>query len=164
MASADTSDNIFSPASSSRGKDKGVILPSGRSMTVIVGAAVLVVVTTASALVFDFSTALGSSEDLPIVRISEYGDDVGATMTLGTSPRSTGTSTGSPTVGASTVDRSKLGTSDDGDTSRWSYSDGTTREFVPEEVWIRRDGRSRDSNDRGDWDDRLHDRRDRRGW
>jgi hypothetical protein len=48
-----------------------MILPTGRSTPVLAGAAILLVVSVAFFFVFDLSTALGSSSELPIVRIGQ---------------------------------------------------------------------------------------------
>jgi hypothetical protein len=130
-----------------------MILPTGRSRTVLLGAAVLAVVTVAFFLVFDIGTVSGSSRELPVIRIGQVDPQPGEDQAQPAAAASD--AAGSSAAPATSRGTSSNATVSSGTTSRPSggYTDTTTREYVQEGVRVQDHWPTTTSTDGwGDWD------------
>jgi hypothetical protein len=115
-----------------------MILPTGRTATVLAGATVFLVVSVAFFLVFDLSTALGSSSELPIVRI---GQEVAQSQSAQVQP-TTATTTVAAITAATAVSvahssgASAAPSSGSGGHKTNATTDTTTRQIVQEKVRV----------------------------
>jgi len=119
-----------------------MILSTGRLTTLAAGVTLFTVVSVAFFLVFDLSTALGSSSELPIVRIGEMEDQF--------SDEQTQQATGANTVSSPAGNVTQSSGAADGDTptsvhgaapsqdNRDAASDATTRKYVQEAVRVQK--------------------------